>query len=171
MAVLVFAAAIRHSREVWLQAISPAGIWIAIALNAASPVRWSDGPSRMCLSRVFDVGGWLRNLSFAAVAIAAPIAGAAGNGPADCTAGVRDDPRSAPGRVRDPVLLAIGLLLMALTALAVQSALALSFDPRYRDFPFAPLTAAVMPFLMLSFAPRPTGARAACWRKQSQVRC
>ena len=61
---------------------------------------------------------------------------------------------------RDPVLLTIGLLLMALTVLAVQSALALSFDPRYRDFPFAPLTAAAMPFLLLSFAPRPTGARA-----------
>ena len=40
---------------------------------------------------------------------------------------------------------------MALTVLAVQSALALSFDPRYRDFPFAPLTAAALPFLLLSF--------------------
>ena len=47
-----------------------------------------------------------------------------------------------------------------LTVLAVQSALALSFDPRYRDFPFAPLTAAALPFLLLSFVAAPAaGAR------------
>ena len=34
------------------------------------------------------------------------------------------------------------------------------FDPRYRDIPFAPLTAAVVPFLvLLLFAPRPAGSR------------
>ena len=40
--------------------------------------------------------------------------------------------------------------------LAVQSALPLSFDPRYRDFPFAPLTAAALPFVLL---PRGAGLR------------
>jgi len=44
-----------------------------------------------------------------------------------------------------------------LTVLAVQSALALSFNPRYRDFPFAPLTAAALPFLLLSFVAAPAG--------------
>jgi len=35
------------------------------------------------------------------------------------------------------------------------------FDPRYRDFPFAPMTAALVPFLALSFAgPRRAGRRA-----------
>ena len=34
------------------------------------------------------------------------------------------------------------------------------FDPRYRDIPFAPLTAAAVPFLaLLFFAPRPAGSR------------
>ena len=56
--------------------------------------------------------------------------------------------------------LALGLLLVALVALAVQSALALSFDPRYRDFPFAPMTAAIVPFVLLSLAaPRGKGER------------
>jgi hypothetical protein len=41
----------------------------------------------------------------------------------------------------------------------VQSALALSFDPRYRDFPFAPLTAAALPFVLLRLRAA-TGARA-----------
>jgi glucan 1,3-beta-glucosidase len=48
---------------------------------------------------------------------------------------------------------------MVVTVLAVQSALALSFDPRYRDFPFAPLTAAVLPFVLLRWGAA-TGARA-----------
>jgi glucan 1,3-beta-glucosidase len=49
---------------------------------------------------------------------------------------------------------------MVLTVLAVQSALALAFDPRYRDFPFAPLTAAALPFLLIGLvAPRPPGVR------------
>ena len=37
---------------------------------------------------------------------------------------------------------------MALTVLAVQAALGLVFDPRYRDFPFAPFSGAVAPFLL-----------------------
>jgi hypothetical protein len=42
----------------------------------------------------------------------------------------------------------------------VQSALALSFDPRYRDFPFAPMTASVVPFVLVSYvAPRRKGGR------------
>jgi len=50
------------------------------------------------------------------------------------------------------------LLLIAVTVLAVQAALGLDFDPRYRDFPFAPLTAAVVPLLVSSLlAPRPKG--------------
>ena len=62
--------------------------------------------------------------------------------------------------MRDPLALTLGVLLMVLTVLAVQSALALSFDPRYRDFPFAPLTAAALPFLLLSFVAAPGPARA-----------
>jgi len=37
-------------------------------------------------------------------------------------------------------------------AVAVEAALGLVFDPRYRDIPFAPLTAAALPYLALSFA-------------------
>ena len=59
---------------------------------------------------------------------------------------------------------------MALTVLAMQSALALSFDPRYRDFPFAPLTAAALPFVLLSFA-APAAAERARSRKRSRPRC
>ena len=52
-------------------------------------------------------------------------------------------------------------IFIVLVLLALQAALGLVFDPRYRDFPFAPLTAAVVPFLVLMIAvPRPGGPRA-----------
>jgi hypothetical protein len=56
--------------------------------------------------------------------------------------------------------LAVGAISVALFLLAFVEALGLVFDPRYRDFPFAPLTAAVAPFLVhkLTVA-RPKGAR------------
>ena len=45
--------------------------------------------------------------------------------------------------------------------LAFVIALGLVFDPRYRDFPFAPLTAAVFPFLVHGVVTtRPKGIRA-----------
>jgi hypothetical protein len=46
--------------------------------------------------------------------------------------------------------LALGLMLVVLAVVAVQVALGLVFDPRYKDFPFAPLTAATAPFLALT---------------------
>ena len=38
--------------------------------------------------------------------------------------------------------------------LSVQAALGLVFDARYRDFPFAPLTGAVVPFLLMASSRR-----------------
>ena len=62
-------------------------------------------------------------------------------------------------RVQDFLAVALGLALIVLTALALQIALGLVFDPRYRDFPFAPFTAAVVPFLVVSTLNSSRGAR------------
>ena len=50
---------------------------------------------------------------------------------------------------------------LAVTALiAAETALGFTFDPRYRDFPYASLTMAVVPFAGLMLLNRPqTGAR------------
>jgi hypothetical protein len=42
----------------------------------------------------------------------------------------------------------LGALRLALLVIATQAAVALVFDPRYRDFPYAALTAAVVPLLV-----------------------
>jgi glucan 1,3-beta-glucosidase len=108
----------------------------------------------------YSVGGWLRALALAAVAAAAPIVCAAA-----CAAG-RPPPVFAAllGRSekpRDALGIALGLVFIVLTLLAVQEALGLVFDPRYRDFVFAPLSAAVVPFLVLmASTTRPAGSRA-----------
>jgi glucan 1,3-beta-glucosidase len=65
-------------------------------------------------------------------------------------------------RERDALALAAGVLLIATMLLALQSALGLVFDPRYRDFPFAALTVSVVPFVMHRLTvKRAAGARAA----------
>jgi glucan 1,3-beta-glucosidase len=43
----------------------------------------------------------------------------------------------------------LGLTLAVTAVIAAQTALGFVFDPRYRDFPFASLTMAVVPFAML----------------------
>ncbi len=105
----------------------------------------------------FGAGGWLRSLTFALTAAAAPIVCAA------ALAAGRTQPTFAAvtGGERDAFGIALGTCMIALTLLSVQTALGLVFDPRYRDIPFAPQSAAVVPFLVLTIStPRPTGTRA-----------
>jgi glucan 1,3-beta-glucosidase len=47
-----------------------------------------------------------------------------------------------------------GALTAATTVMALQVALGLVFDPRYKDFPFAPLTASVVPIALVAFTCR-----------------
>jgi glucan 1,3-beta-glucosidase len=102
--------------------------------------------------------GWLRSLAFVGVALLTP--------PTLGAAVVRRTPLPrfssligpAAGRVSEPIARLAGALLIATMMLALVSAFGLVFDPRYKDFPFAPLTAAAFPFLMHSLVmPRPHG--------------
>jgi exo-beta-1,3-glucanase (GH17 family) len=108
----------------------------------------------------FSVGSWLRSLAFAATAAAAPIACAAA-----CAAG-RSTPAFAAlfggrGERRDGFDCFLGATLVALMLLALEAALGLVFDPRYRDIPFAPLSAGTIPFLVVMLsAPRSNSTRA-----------
>ena len=51
---------------------------------------------------------------------------------------------------RHSLALTLGVLLIVLSVMAVQATLGLVFDPRYRDFPFAPLWGATVPLLMMT---------------------
>jgi glucan 1,3-beta-glucosidase len=108
----------------------------------------------------YTVGTWLRSLAFAAVAATAPIVGAmavAMNLPLPTFAALLGRRREQLGWLS----LALIVVFIALVLLAVENALGLCFDPRYRDFPFAPLCGAVTPFLVvLASSQRPRGPRA-----------
>ena len=67
----------------------------------------------------------------------------------------------APDRLRDPLRFALGAVLVVTGVLALERALVLTFDPRYIDFSFAPLTAAALPYLVLAFARGSVGVRGA----------
>jgi hypothetical protein len=108
----------------------------------------------------FTVGGWMRSLAQAAVALGAPIV---------CAMGCAREQRvptfstllSRLGERQTRLSAGLGVVFLALFLLAVEIALGLSFDPRYRDIPFAPLCAGVVPFLVLfSVTSRPAGSRA-----------
>ena len=105
------------------------------------------------------VAGWIRSLALAAVALAGP--------PLLSAATIRGTPLPrlsrligpAAGRIREPLAIGVGVVLIATLLLAIHVALGLVFDPRYKDFPFAPLTAAVVPLLTLSLVAMPGQGR------------
>ncbi len=138
-----------------------ASFWPTIAALALVPAVLFGWTIETVAIESFSPGSWLRSLSFAAVAVAAPIVCAAA-----CAA--RRPPVSfasllgGKGHSRDALDWALGGALIAVMLVTVEAALGLVFDPRYRDIPFAPLTAAAVPFLVLLFStPRPAGPRAA----------
>ncbi|PWT87152.1 MAG: beta-(1-6) glucans synthase [Proteobacteria bacterium] len=96
------------------------------------------------------LGDWLRSLAWVVVAAAAPIAVAAALARDARVPSFAAVLGRRPQRPQSRLALLLGVLLILLAVLAVQSALGLVFDPRYRDFPFAPLTGATVPFLVLA---------------------
>ena len=140
---------------------SPAHIWAEIGALAFVPAVLFGWTIETVLVESFSPGSWTRSLAFAAVSGLAPIVCAAG-----FAAGRRIPAFAAliggSGPRRDFLDWALGGVLIALMLVAVEAALGLVFDPRYRDIPFAPLTAAAVPFLiLLAAARRLDGTRAA----------
>jgi len=111
----------------------------------------------------------LRSLAWAAVALAAPLIGAAALASGTAAPTFAQILGRAAQRPRDIVVLALGIVLIAVAVLSVQAALGLVFDPRYRDFPFAPLTAATVPLLLVTKRkPIIKGKALARWKQRLQ---
>jgi glucan 1,3-beta-glucosidase len=130
----------------------------AIALAPGILIGWAF---ENALLESFGLGGWLRSIAIVAVALAAPLLAAAAVASDISVASFAQVLARKPDRLRDPFRFALGVVLVVLGVLAVERALGLAFDPRYRDFGFAPLTAAVVPYLVLTLLRAPAGARGA----------
>jgi len=129
----------------------------AIALASGMLVGWAIENAPL---ESLGVGGWARSLMTAALAAIAPVAGAAALMRRIAVPAMAEVLGRAADRPTDQLALGLGLVFAVLCVMALESALGLVFDPRYRDFPFAPLSAAAMPFLVLSLVgARPDGRR------------
>jgi len=138
----------------------PLQIWLRVALAAAvsgTMIGWALANIPL---ESLTVGDWLRSLSWGAVALVAPVLVAAALVSGIATPSFARVIGRRTRRVEGWLAVALGLTLIMLTLLAVQAALGLVFDPRYRDFPFPALTAAAIPFAALRTSwPRLQGLR------------
>ena len=159
LATLVFAVALAESRRK-----RGAGAAVRVRLLAVAAIALAPGALiGWAIANVpiesLGIGGWLRSCAMVGLAVASPVLCAAASirqlaiPGFSCVIGARAE------RSPDPLVLALGLAFVAISVIALDTALGLVFDPRYRDFPFAPLTAAVIPFLVLSVAAPRVAAR------------
>ena len=135
--------------------------WLVVAGNAVAGGALIGWTVENVPLESLGIGGWLRSLAFAlAAALSAP---------ALSVALMRGMPiprfsrllGPTLQRLRAPLAISMGAVLMLLTVLAVVTSLGLVFDPRYKDFPFAPMTAAAVPFLLHTLALPAQGRRGA----------
>jgi exo-beta-1,3-glucanase (GH17 family) len=168
LAAVVFATALGVRRRTALAAGS--GWWLRIAAMAIVSgilIGWTVANVPL---ESLTVGDWLRSLAWAGAALASPVIGAAALASGTTAPTFAQILGRAAQRPRNPVALVLGVLLIALAVLAVQAALGLVFDPRYRDFPFAPLTGATAPLLLVIKRKRAIkGALLARWKRHLQA--
>lgn len=149
LAALIFATALLAGRRS-PQYVPTAAVWSWIAINATVAGVLAGLVVEKVPLESLGIGGWANSLALAGLAFAMPFAASA--------ALIRSTPLPIFARVLgraaerpvDPLARIVGILLVALTVLAVQRAFGLVFDPRYRDFPYAQLTMAVVPCLGLA---------------------
>jgi glucan 1,3-beta-glucosidase len=158
MSILVFGAALLTlRRRPWTPRLLS---WVAVAVSAtASGILLGVAGDKMSYES-YGFGGWLQWGLLLAAGMAAPLlsANALMSGRALPTFLELLGPRE--GRTRSVLTSALGLALIVTTVIAAATALGFTFDPRYRDFPYAALTMAVLPFWMLMFLNRPqSGSR------------
>jgi exo-beta-1,3-glucanase (GH17 family) len=153
MSILVFGAALLTlRRRPWTPRLLS---WVAVAVSAtASGILLGVAGEKMFYES-YGFGGWLQWGLLLAAGMAAPplSANALMSGRALPTFLELIGPRQ--GRTRSVLTMALGLTLIVTTVIGAGTALGFAFDPRYRDFPFAALTMAVVPFAMLMLLNRP----------------
>lgn len=132
------------------------GRWVGVAVLAA-PAGIAVGLTVEHLPlESLGLGGWLRGLALALVSVAVPPVAAAALMRGTALPSFASVLGTAAGRPAERAGVALGWGLVAVSVLAMQVALGLVFDPRYKDFPYAPLAPAVIAYLVLAFAgPKP----------------
>ncbi|HLX16506.1 MAG TPA: beta-(1-6) glucans synthase [Bradyrhizobium sp.] len=155
LAICVFGAAwLTLRRRPWPPRLSS---WIAVALSATAAGTLLGIAADKMVHESYGIGGWLEWGALLAVAVASPVlcASAVMSGRALPTFLELMGPRESRSQSFPTMLL--GLVLTVTTLIAAQTALGAVFDARWRDFPFAALTMAAVPFSSLTLLNRPKG--------------
>lgn len=153
LAFSVFAAAsLTLRRRPWTPRLAS---WIAVGISATAAGILLGMAAEKMYYESYGIGGWLEWGSLLAAATASPVlcANALMSGRSLPTflqlIGPRED------RTDSFATLLLGLVLTVTTLMAAETALGFLFDPRWRDFPFAGLSMAAVPFWTLTLLNRP----------------
>ena len=130
--------------------------WVAVGTSATTAGMLLGIAADKLLYESYGTGGWLQWGALLAAGIASPMlcAYAAMSGRPLPTFLELLGPRA--GRTDSVLMVLLGLVLILTTLIAAETALGFVFDPRYKDFPFAALTMAVVPFAALMLVNRPS---------------
>jgi glucan 1,3-beta-glucosidase len=153
LSVLVYGAAwLTLRRRPWTPRLAA---WIAVGISATTAGILLGIAADKMFYESYGIGGWLGWGALLAAAIASPLlcANALMSGRALPTFLELMGPREA--RVRSVLTVIAGAALVVTTLIGAETALGFVFDPRYRDFPYAALTMAVVPFSTLMLLNRP----------------
>jgi hypothetical protein len=153
LAVLVFGVAwLTLRRRPWKPRLVS---WIAVAISASAAGILLGIAADKMFYESYGVGGWLQWGALLAAGIASPL----------LTANALMSGRPLPTflellgpqdwRNRSTLSIVLGVTLAITTLIGAETALGFVFDPRYRDFPFASLSMAVVPFTNLMLLNRP----------------
>ena len=129
--------------------------WVAVGTSATTAGMLLGIAADKMFYESYGAGGWLQWATLLAMGIASPMlaANAAMSGRPLPTFLELLGPRD--GRTGSVLTVLLGLVLIVTTLIAAETALGFTFDPRYKDFPFASLTMAVVPFAALMLVNRP----------------
>src|SRR4051812_4236018 len=129
--------------------------WIAVGFCATTAGILLGVAADKVFYESYGFGGWLGWGALLTAAMASPLlcANALMSGRALPTFLELLGPRET--RTRSVLTVVLGAVLLVTTLMATETALGFVFDPRYKDFPFAALTMAVVPFSMLMLLNRP----------------
>jgi len=146
--VIVFVSAwLTTRRRPWTPRLSS---WIAVGLSATSAGILLGVAADKMYYESYGIGGWLQwgALLFAGLVSSVLGANAVVSGRPLPTFLDMFGPRGEGNKLALSMW-CLGAALVVTTLIAAQTALGFVFDPRYRDFPFASLTMAVVPFACL----------------------
>jgi len=153
LSVFVFGAAcLTLRRRPWTPRLAS---WIAVGISATTAGILLGIAADKMFYESYGFGGWLGWGSLLTAAIASPLlcANALMSGRALPTFLELLGPRDH--RTRSVLTMILGAALIVTTLIGTETALGFVFDPRYRDFPYAALTMAVVPFSTLTLLNRP----------------